>query len=71
MTWLRQAWTGEEASDITDKVDILRLAASGYMEVTSLYVHSISIAASQVKGRERAEPKQKRRKTFQWDAARF
>lgn len=58
MTWLRQAWTGEEASDITDKGDVLRLAASGYMELTSLYVHLISIAAPRVKGRERAEPKQ-------------
>lgn len=58
MTQLRQAWTGEEASDITDKGDVLRLAASGYMELTSLYVHLISNAAPRVKGRERAEPKQ-------------
>lgn len=58
MTWLRQAWTEEEASDITDKGDVLRLAASGYMELTSLYVHLISIGAPQVKGKERAEPKQ-------------
>lgn len=27
MTWHREAWTGEEASDITDKGDVLRLAA--------------------------------------------
>lgn len=58
MTWSRQAWTGEEASDITDKVDVLRLAPSGYMELTSQYVHLISIAAPRVKGRERAESKQ-------------
>lgn len=58
MTWLRQPWTGEEASDITDKVDVLRLAASGYIELTSLYVQLISIAAPRVKGRERAKPKQ-------------
>lgn len=58
MTWLRQAWTGEEASDITDKGDVLRLAASGYVELTSLYVHLISIAVPRDKGRERAEPKQ-------------
>lgn len=58
MTWLRQAWTREEANDIKDKGDVLRLAASGYVELTSLYVHLISIAAPRVKGRERAEPKQ-------------
>lgn len=32
------------------------------MELTSLYVHSISIGAPRVKGRERAEPKQQRKK---------
>lgn len=58
MTWLRHAWTGEEASDITDKSDVLRLAASRCMELTSLYVHLISTAAHRVKGRERAEPQQ-------------
>lgn len=58
MTRLRQAWTGGEASDITDKGDVLKLAASGYVELTSRYVHLISIAAQQVKGKERAEPKQ-------------
>lgn len=58
MTWLRQAWTGEEASDITDKGDALRLDAGGYVELTSLYVHLISIAVPRVKGTERAEPKQ-------------
>lgn len=57
MTWLRQAWTGDAASDITDKADVLRLTASGYMELTSLYVHMISIAVPWVKGMERAEPK--------------
>lgn len=44
MTWLRQAWTGEDASDITDKGDVLRLAASGYTGLTTLYVHMVSIA---------------------------
>lgn len=44
MTWLRQAWTGEDASDIKDKGDILRLAASGYTGLTTLYVHIVSIA---------------------------
>lgn len=44
MTWLRQAWTGEDASDITDKGDVLRLAASGYTGLTTLYVHIVSIA---------------------------
>lgn len=58
MTWLRQAWTGEEASDITDKGGVPKLAASGYMELTSLYVHLISIGIPRVKGMERAEPKQ-------------
>lgn len=57
MTWLRQAWTGDAASDITDKGDVLRLTASGYIELTSLYVHMISIAVPWVKGMERAEPK--------------
>lgn len=46
MTWLRQAWTREEASDITDKGDVLRLAASGYMALTSPYVRLISITAA-------------------------
>ena len=68
MTWLRQAWTGEEASDITDKGDVLRLAASGYTELTSLYVHLITIAAPGVKGTERAAPEQKE-KPFQCDYA--
>lgn len=58
MTWLRQALTGEEASDITDKGDVLRLGTTVYMDLTSLYVHLISIAAPRVKGRMRAEPKQ-------------
>lgn len=58
MTWLRQAWTREEASDITDKADVLRLAACGYMGLSSLYVYLISIAPPRVKGRERAKPKQ-------------
>lgn len=44
MTWLRQAWTMEETSDIIDNGDVLRLAASGYMGLTSLYVHLMSIA---------------------------
>lgn len=44
MTWLRQAWTGEDANDITDKGDVLRLAASGYTGLTTLYVHIVSIA---------------------------
>lgn len=44
MTWLRQAWTGEDASDITDKGDALKLAASGYTGLTTLYVHIVSIA---------------------------
>lgn len=44
MTWLRQAWTGEDASDITDKGDVLKLAASGYTGLTTLYVHIVSIA---------------------------
>lgn len=57
MTWLRQAGTGEEASDITDKGDVLRLAASVYVELTSPYVHLISIAVPRVKGTERAEAK--------------
>lgn len=48
---------GGEASDITDKGDALRLAASGYIELTSLYVYLISIAAPRVKGKDRAEPK--------------
>lgn len=58
MAQLRKAWTGEEANDITDKGDVLGLAAHGYVELTSQYVHSISIAVPSVKGRERAEPKQ-------------
>lgn len=58
MTWLRQAWTWEEVSDITDKGDALRLAASGDMDLTKLYVHLISIAAPWAKGKARAEPKQ-------------
>lgn len=46
LTWLRQAWTGDAASDITDKGDVLRLTARGYMELTSLYVRMIPMAVS-------------------------
>lgn len=65
MTWMRQAWAGEEASDITDNSDVLRLAASGYMELTTLCMRLISTAAQRVKGSERAAPKQV--KQFQCD----
>ncbi len=50
MTWLRQAWTEEEASDITDNGDALRLAASGYVQLSSRYVHLISIAVTLSQG---------------------
>lgn len=44
--------------DIADKGDAHRLNASGYVGLTSLYVHLISIGAPRVKGMGRAEPKQ-------------
>lgn len=55
---LRHAWTGKEASDITDKGDLLGLTASRHTELTSPYMHLISTIAHRVKGRERAETKQ-------------
>lgn len=45
----------EEASDITDKGDVLRLAASSYTQLTSLYVlfifYSSFLSQGQAAGR--------------------
>lgn len=37
---------------LTDKGDALRLSATGYIGLTTLYVYLISIAAPRVKGGE-------------------
>lgn len=67
MTWLRQAQTGEDASDITDKGDAFRLGASGHIELTILYVCIISMAVPGVKGMKRAQPKMLATKHFSGD----